>query len=78
MITEIMISYTSNIEQLCSTGKSGSLFYYTRDTLFILKTISLSELPNYIKFLIQNKNTLLPKYILTLLDSLAVINLLEN
>ena len=71
MITEIMISYTSNIEQLCSTGKSGSLFYYTRDARFILKTISLSEyncmkriLPNYFKFLIQNKNTLLPKYIL--------------
>ena len=68
MITEIMISYTSNIEQLCSTGKSGSLFYYTRDTKFILKTISLSEyecmkriLPNYFKFLQQNKNTLLPK-----------------
>lgn len=68
IITEIMISYTSNIEQLCSTGSSGSLFYYTRDAKYILKTLPKREfevlkriLPNYYNYLKDNKFTLLPK-----------------
>jgi 1-phosphatidylinositol-4-phosphate 5-kinase len=69
IITEIMISYTTNIEQLCSTGSSGSLFYYTRDAKYIMKTIPQREfevlkriLPNYYRYLKENKWTLLPKY----------------
>jgi 1-phosphatidylinositol-4-phosphate 5-kinase len=68
-ITEIMISSTSIIEELCSTGKSGSLFYYTRDGKYIIKTISNTEyqflkkiLPNYFNHLRKNPNTLLPKF----------------
>ena len=38
-ITELMISNQTIFEELCSTGKSGSLFYYTRDGKFIVKTI---------------------------------------
>lgn len=69
-ITEMMISSSTIIEELCSTGKSGSLFYYTRDGKFILKTISPTEyaflkkiLPNYFKHLCRNKHTLLPKFL---------------
>ena len=42
-ITELMISSQTIFEELCSTGKSGSLFYYTRDGKFIVKTISKKE-----------------------------------
>jgi len=82
-ITEMMISSKTIIEELCSTGQSGSLFYYTRDGRFIIKTISKTEydflkkiLPNYFNYIISNKETLLPKYNFTNLnlDSLAVIN----
>jgi hypothetical protein len=69
LITELMISYGTIIEELCSTGKSGSLFYYTRDGKFILKTISQSEylflkkiLANYYKYLESNPHSLLPKF----------------
>lgn len=33
----------STFKQLCSTGKSGSLFYYTEDGKFMLKTIHKAE-----------------------------------
>jgi 1-phosphatidylinositol-4-phosphate 5-kinase len=68
-ITGIIISGSTIIEELCSTGKSGSLFYYTRDGKYILKTISTTEynffkkiLPNYFQHLTNNKHTLLPKF----------------
>ena len=58
-ITEMIISSSTIIEELCSTGSSGSLFYYTRDGKFILKTISKEEyrtikriLPNYYNHLL--------------------------
>ena len=47
-VTEIMISSQTIFEELCSTGKSGSLFYYTRDGKFIVKTISKVEY-NFLK-----------------------------
>jgi 1-phosphatidylinositol-4-phosphate 5-kinase len=68
-VTEIMISGTVMIEELCSTGKSGSLFYYTRDGKYIIKTISKTEymflkkiLPNYFNHLRNYPNSLLPKF----------------
>ena len=68
-ITEMIISNTTSIEELFNTGSSGSLFYYTRDGKFILKTISKSEyktlktiLPKYYSHLLKYKNTLLPKF----------------
>ena len=38
--------WTNNYQalyELCSSGKSGSLFYYTEDQKFMLKTISRDE-----------------------------------
>lgn len=68
-ITEMMISSTTKIEQLVSTGKSGSMFYYTKDGKFIIKTISKSEydflktiLPDYFLYIINNESTLVPKF----------------
>ena len=39
MISEMMISSSTIIEELCSTGKSGSVFYYTKDGKYIIKSI---------------------------------------
>ena len=69
-ITELMISSQAIFEELISTGKSGSLLYYTRDGKFIVKTIRKNEykflkkiLPNYYIYLKKNPNSLLPKYL---------------
>ena len=69
-ITELMISSQTIFEELISTGKSGSLFYYTRDGKFIVKTIGKNEykflkkiLPNYYKHLKKNPLSLLPKFL---------------
>ena len=68
-ITEMMISSTTIIEQLVSTGKSGSMFYYTKDGRFIIKTITKEEfnflrniLKDYFMHLKNNVQTLLPKF----------------
>ena len=69
-ITELMISNQTIFEELCSTGKSGSLFYYTRDGKFIVKTIKKDEyklikliLPEYFRHLKSNPLSLLPKFL---------------
>ena len=69
-ITELMISNQTIFEELCSTGKSGSLFYYTRDGKFIVKTIKRDEyklikliLPEYFRHLKANPLSLLPKFL---------------
>lgn len=67
-ITEVMISSKSIFEELCSTGKSGSLLYYTRDGEFIVKTISKNEyrflktmIDEYYFYLKENPISFLPK-----------------
>ena len=69
-ITELMISNQTIFEELCSTGKSGSLFYYTRDGKFIVKTIKKEEyklikqiLPDYFRHLKTYPLSLLPKFL---------------
>ena len=69
-VTEIMISSQTIFEELCSTGKSGSLFYYTRDGRFIVKTISKKEykflkkiLISYYNHIKNNPLSLLPKFL---------------
>jgi 1-phosphatidylinositol-4-phosphate 5-kinase len=65
-----MISNQTIFEELCSTGKSGSLFYYTRDGKFIVKTIKKDEyklikliLPDYFRHLKAYPLSLLPKFL---------------
>ena len=69
-VTEIMISSQTIFEELCSTGKSGSLLYYTRDGKFIVKTISKKEYKFFKKILVNYYNHLknyplsfLPKFL---------------
>ena len=67
-ITELMISSQTIFEELCSTGSSGSLLYYTRDGEFIVKTISKKEykflqkiLGEYYFYIKDNPLSFLPK-----------------
>lgn len=68
-ITELMISSNTIIEELFSTSKSGSMFFYTKNGKFIIKTLPKREydilkniLPDYFKHLKNNKETMLPRY----------------
>lgn len=68
-ITELMISSNTIIEELFSTSKSGSMFFYTKDGKFIIKTLPLREynvlkkiLIDYFLHLKNNSSTFLPKY----------------
>jgi hypothetical protein len=68
-ITELMISSNTIIEELFSTSKSGSMFFYTKDGKFIIKTLPHREyvvlkniLIDYFLHLKYNKDSLLPRY----------------
>jgi len=58
----------SSLTELCSTGKSGSFFYYTEDSKFMVKTLPKDEalfllklLKNYYNHIICNENTLMSR-----------------
>jgi hypothetical protein len=58
-----------SLRELCSSGKSGSFFYYSYDSKFVLKTISLGEfqffqniLEDYYFYILNNKDTLLQRF----------------
>ena len=58
----------SSLSELCSSGKSGSFFYYSEDGKFMLKTVSEKEfeflrriLKDYYNHLMNNNNTLMTK-----------------
>ena len=55
--------------ELCSSGQSGSLFYYTKDRNYLLKTLPEREfvslrsiLKNYLDHLIENSDSLIAKF----------------
>eukprot|EP01137_Pigoraptor_chileana_P015226 Opistho-2@70910 len=57
------------LRELSNPGASGSLFYISYDDAFIIKTVQKREaeflrklLPQYYMNMMQNKNTLLPKF----------------
>jgi len=64
--------WTNNYQslyELCSAGKSGSLFYYTEDQKFMLKTISRYEfkkfkeiLKQYFSHINENPETLIARF----------------
>lgn len=43
LIGSLLMGNISSLKEQCSTGKSGSFFYYTADSNFMLKTISSAE-----------------------------------
>jgi hypothetical protein len=57
------------LRELPTPGKSGSLFFFSHDMRFIIKTIPKSEakllralLPAYVEHIANDENTLLPKF----------------
>ena len=68
LLGDILMGNLSSLTQFCSSGKSGSLFYYSFDGKFILKTISHMEfiflqqiLKPYYEHLMKNSDSLLIK-----------------
>eukprot|EP01119_Soliformovum_irregulare_P021901 TRINITY_DN7378_c0_g2_i1.p1 TRINITY_DN7378_c0_g2~~TRINITY_DN7378_c0_g2_i1.p1 ORF type:complete len:541 (-),score=162.96 TRINITY_DN7378_c0_g2_i1:666-2288(-) len=60
---------TNALRELPTPGKSGSLFFFSHDMRYILKTIPKDEakllrflLPAYYKHMMENTDTLLPKF----------------
>ena len=58
----------SSLTELCSSGKSGSFFYYSEDGKYMLKTVSEKEfeflkriLKDYYHHVMNNNNTLMTK-----------------
>ena len=58
-----------SLRELCSSGKSGSFFYFSYDSRFVLKTISSHEydlfksiLEDYYNHINENKDTLLQRF----------------
>lgn len=69
LINNLLKGELSSFWQLTSSGKSGSLFYYSSDGKFILKTIHKEEfdclfeiLPNYYNHIDQNPRTLIARF----------------
>jgi 1-phosphatidylinositol-4-phosphate 5-kinase len=46
LIGNLLMGNIASLKEQCSTGKSGSFFYYTADSNFMLKTISPAEFHN--------------------------------
>ena len=68
MITSLVRTELNTLEELISSGKSGSFFYYTADGKYTLKTIKREEfrflrtlLPRYYEHLMKNPRTLITK-----------------
>jgi 1-phosphatidylinositol-4-phosphate 5-kinase len=58
-----------SLKELCSSGKSGSFFYYSYDSKFVLKTISAKEfeffksiIQDYYYHILDNKDTMLQRF----------------
>ncbi len=65
----LILTKNRSLRELCSTGKSGSFFYYSYDSKFVLKTISLAEfdffkniLEDYYFYIQNNNDTLIQRF----------------
>lgn len=69
LINSIMSNDKNTLYELCSSGQSGSLFYYTKDKKYLMKTIPLREfekfsavLPAYYHHLRANRDSLISRF----------------
>ena len=69
IVQSLMANEFSSLSGQCSSGKSGSFFFYSEDGKFMLKTITISEyellrkaLPDYYFHLTNNPQTLLTRF----------------
>jgi len=70
MYTNLIAGNFVSFQELCSTGKSGSFFYYTSDSKYMLKTVSKEEfhflrsiLKEYFAHLSKNPHTLIARFL---------------
>lgn len=47
LINSIMSNDKQTLYELCSSGQSGSLFYYTKDRRYMMKTIPKREFDKF-------------------------------
>lgn len=66
LLGNLILGKLSSLSELSSSGKSGSFFYFTDDSKYMIKTISKHEyellrgiLESYYHYVSQNRNTLL-------------------
>ena len=59
-----------SVVQKFSEGRSGSFFYFTHDSKFVVKTLVESEaryfikiLPDYVDHIVNNESTLVNKFL---------------
>jgi len=69
IIGSMIMGDIATVKEQCSTGKSGSFFYYTPDNRFMIKTISHSEfyllkqiIKTYFQHLLHYPQTLITRY----------------
>ena len=67
-LCNLIITKNKSLKEICSSGKSGSFFYYSYDSKYLMKTIPETEflkfkemLPDYYTFMYDNPNTLLQR-----------------
>ena len=65
----LIITKNKSLKELCSSGKSGSFFYFSYDSKYLLKTISEGEfnlfrsmLKDYYIHMVNNKKSLLQRF----------------
>lgn len=69
IINSLWSNNTETLYELCSSGKSGALFYYTKDKQYMLKSIAGREfkklfavLKDYVQHLSDNPDSLMTKF----------------
>lgn len=69
LINSIMSNDKQTLYELCSSGQSGSLFYYTKDRKFMMKTIPKREfdkfrdvLKDYFEHMKANRQSLISRF----------------
>lgn len=66
ILNNLLTGDFSSLSELCSSGKSGSFFYYTADGKYMLKTISKTEF-KFFKRILRNYYSHIEKYDSTLI-----------
>lgn len=70
IMNSLMLNEFSSLEGQCTSGKSGSFFYYSDDGKYIIKTLKRDEyiflkkiLPDYYLHIMKNPHTLLTRFL---------------
>ena len=68
-LCNLIITKNKSLKEICSSGKSGSFFYYSYDSKYLMKTIPESEfekfkgmLKDYYLYMLEHPNTLLQRF----------------